>query len=344
MLSRLIGNDNAKITLRRLIAGKRVPHSLLFAGDDGIGKRQFALELARSSLCTQLVDGEACGVCSACKRSNTFGLPKSDDKDAHKLVIRSEHPDLGLVIPYNRNILVDAIRHLEKEANFRPFEAPARIFIVDDADKMNDAASNALLKTLEEPASTSYIFLISSRPDSLLPTIRSRCQTIRFAPVDVEEIEQFLIRDRAFSHDEARIAAQLSRGSIGAAASMNVARFAAIRERMIEVLESALASGDLARLLKLSEEANDAKNKEFFDDTLDALEYLVRDVWRLAKTGDDSGLVNRDMAERLRPLAADAGRAERWLRDIEQLRSDLIVNVNKRVAADKLFLEIAAGR
>ena len=104
----------------------------------------------------------------------------------------------GLLIPFNKNILVDAVRDLEREAYFRPFEAPARVFIIEDADKMNDAASNALLKTLEEPASTSYIFLISSRPDSMLQTIQSRCQVIRFACLEAREIEEYLLKTGKF--------------------------------------------------------------------------------------------------------------------------------------------------
>src|SRR5438105_3066948 len=106
MLDRLIGNENAKITLRRLIAADRVPHSFLFAGDDGVGKRQFATELGKALLCTEPVDEESCGVCNACRRADTFALPRDDDKDGHKKVVLSEHPDLGIVIPYNRNILV----------------------------------------------------------------------------------------------------------------------------------------------------------------------------------------------------------------------------------------------
>src|SRR2546421_9743273 len=175
--------------LRRLIAADRVPRSFLFAGDDGVGKRQFALELAKAFVCKEPVGGEACDACAACRRAGVFAFPKADDKDAHKKVILSEYPDIGTVIPYNRNILVDAIRDLEREANFLPFEGSARLFVIDEADKMNDAATNALLKTLEEPPPTTYLFLITSRPDSLLPTIRSRCQTLRFAPVETAEIE-----------------------------------------------------------------------------------------------------------------------------------------------------------
>ena len=80
------------------------------------------------------------------------------------------HLDVGMVVPFKRNVRVAAIRELEREANFRPYEASARFLIVNDAEKMNDAAANALLKTLEEPPATTHIFLLTSRVDSLLPT------------------------------------------------------------------------------------------------------------------------------------------------------------------------------
>src|SRR5688500_5316854 len=123
MFNKLVGNENVKQTLRRLLAKGRVPNSLLFAGDEGVGKRQFAIELARSFVCTEPVDLEGCGACPACQRAGVFVFPKSDNKDAHERMVFSEHPDVGTVIPYNRNILVKAVRHLESEANFRPYEA-----------------------------------------------------------------------------------------------------------------------------------------------------------------------------------------------------------------------------
>ena len=318
---------------------------MLLAGDEGVGKRQFALELVKSFICLDPADGEACGVCAVCRRAGVFAFPKSDDRDAHKRIIFSDHPDVGTVIPYNRNILVDAIRHLESEANFRPYEAKARFFIIDDADKMNDAASNALLKTLEEPPPTTHIFLITSRPDSMLPTIRSRCQMLRFAPVPGDKIEKYLIEERAFSHDEARLAARLSRGSIGRAVSINVEKFRKSRDRMLAVVTNVIESGDRAALLRIAEEMNDAKNKENFEDSLDTLQSLIHDVWTLKVSGDASRVVNTDLSDRLANLAANSGTADmpKWLADIDTMRENFAVNINRKVAADALFVSMATN-
>ena len=345
MFSKLIGNDNAKRSLKRLLANGRVPNSLLFAGDEGVGKRQFALQVAKAFVCKEPTDHEACGVCAACRRADVFTLPKSDNKDAHKVVIFSEYPDVATVIPYNRNILVDAIRDLEREANFRPYEAAARFFIIDDAHKMNDAAANALLKTLEEPPSTSYIFLITSRPDSLLPTIRSRCQMMRFAPVETEEIERFLIDDKAFTLDEARLAARLARGSVGRAVSVDVAKFKANRGRMLGVLHNAVETGDRAALLRISEEMNDAKNKENFEENLDVLESLIHDVWTLRISGEDMRIVNTDLASDLSRISDNAIGLDlaSWLGGIEMMRENFAVNINRKIAADSLFVTMAGS-
>lgn len=344
MFSKLVGNDNVKKTLRHLIARRRVPNSLLFAGDDGIGKRQFAIELAKSFVCLEPSEGEACDVCAPCRRVNVFTFPKSDDRDAHKRVVFSDHPDVGTVIPYNRNILVDAVRHLESEANFRPYEAGARFFIIDDADKMNDSASNALLKTLEEPPPTTHIFLITSRVDSLLPTIRSRCQTLRFAPVAGDQIENFLIEDRAFTHDEARLAARLSRGSIARAVSINVEKFKVRRDKMLAVVTHAVETGDRAALLRISEEMNDAKNKDSFEDNLDILRSVIHDVWTLRVGGDSTRLVNTDLEEKLERVAAESGSADMpaWLAAIDTMRENFIVNINRKIASDALFIGMTA--
>jgi DNA polymerase-3 subunit delta' len=346
MFKNLIGNDLVKHTLKLLIANGRVPNSLLFAGDEGIGKRQFALELARSFLCTDdEVDG-ACDSCPACVRVGEFNIPAEPtdkNKDQFKKVFFGGHGDVAMVVAYKNFILVDAIRDLEKEANYRPFEGGARFFIIDEAETMNDAASNALLKILEEPPATSYIFLVTSRPDSLLLTIRSRCQTLRFAPVAVEEIERYLIEERAFSRDEARLASRLARGSIGRAVAIDISDFRDRRGRMLGVLRDAIETGDRAALMRASDEMNDAKNKDSFEESLDTLESLIHDVWALRTTGDERRLANADLAADLMRLADGSGAADfpSWIAEIDTLRENLIVNINKKVASAALFAGMA---
>jgi DNA polymerase III subunit delta' len=345
MFDALFGNERAKETLRRMLTQGRVPGALLFAGEEGLGKKLFALELARALNCNARPGVEACGVCPACARIGHIQLPAADDRDEFKKVIWSEHRDVGLVRPYHRNIFVDAIRDLERESNYRPAEGKARVFLIEHAESMNESASNALLKTLEEAPPTSHIILVTSRPAGLLPTIRSRCQTIRFAPLSGEELEGHLVKQRKRAGEEARLAAQLSGGRPGVALALNLDEYLARREAMLVVAE-ALASGggDRVKLLRAAEELGDAKNKDEYEPRLDALEILVRDLWLLSLGGSEAQLVNCDLRESLARMAANLrpARAARWLTRIEDLRGQLAVNVNRRAATDALFLSMSA--
>lgn len=343
MFDKLVGNDPIKIILRRLLAARRVPNALLLAGAGGVGKKLFALELAKSFVCQTPQNSEACDECANCRRADRFAFPKSDDRDAFKKVIFSEHPDIGLILPYNKNILVDAIRELETEANFRPYEAAARFFIINDADKMNDSASNALLKTLEEPPAASHIFLITARPDALLPTIRSRCQTLRFAPIETKKIEDYLSKDKNYNAADAALLAKLADGKLGNAQKTDLEKFRANRAAMLRVLESVLISENRAELLRIGEEMNDAKNKDDFETRLDILQTLIHDVWTIKNSADAEIVVNADLSTDLTKFAerAESKKLSAWLAEIETLRERLAVNLNRKIATDALFMQMA---
>src|SRR5881227_1943156 len=209
MFSTLIGNEEVKQALRQLLTGGRVPGSLLFTGEAGIGKKLFALELAKALNCRNRAGVEACDECSSCRRiENSVFPPFSDVKDNNERMIWSEHGDVAMVRPYKQIIRVKPMRELEREANFRPFEGAARVFIVEDAEYMNEQAANALLKTLEEPPVTTHLILTTTNPTALLATIRSRCQVIRFAPVPVNELESFLIQSQELADSDTKLLAR----------------------------------------------------------------------------------------------------------------------------------------
>ncbi|HEV3468605.1 MAG TPA: DNA polymerase III subunit delta' [Pyrinomonadaceae bacterium] len=343
MFDQIVGNERAKEVLRRMLRLGRVPGALLFAGEEGLGKKLFAVELARALNCRARKGVEACGVCPACLRTGKFDLPPADDKDEHKKVRWSEHRDVGMIVPYNRNILVDAVRDLERECNFRPAEGAARVFLVEEADSLNEAASNAFLKTLEEAPPTTHLILITSRPAGLLPTIRSRCQTVRFAPLSAGELEEFLVKSRKRAGEEARLAAHLAGGRLGRALGLNLDEYRARREWALGALEALAAGDDRARLLRAAEDLSDAKNKDDFEPRLDVLAALVRDLWLLAVGAGPGRVANQDLRERLARLAESLppSRPARWLSRVEELRAQLAVNVNRRAASDALLLAMA---
>jgi len=342
-MKKLIGNNEVKAALLRLYQKGRIPNALLFAGPDGVGKKQFALELARMFVCPKANANGACGGCPACSRTDVFSLPTSDKGEDYDRVFFSQHPDVGLVVPFKRNLRVGAIRDLEREANFRPYEAGVRVFIVDDADKMNDAASNALLKTLEEPPATSHIILIAARADRLLPTIRSRCQIMRFAPVSSEEIEALLLAGGHFSPEDAALAARVSGGSIARALDTVPASFRTQRSLMLGALGAA-AIRDKRSLLLASEEMNDAKNKEEFETKLEILRGLIHDIWLMKNGGRDQDILNADLMADLNALSGQLESAElaNWMTEIETIFESLAVNINRKVATDALMVGMPA--
>jgi DNA polymerase-3 subunit delta' len=343
MFSELIGNEKVKESLTHLLRSGRLPNSMLFSGPDGVGKKEFAFALARALVCTG-PDVKPCRVCSACLRVARFDVPPSDKKDEYKKVFFDRHADVGMVVPFNRTLLVDSIRALEKEAHFQPFEARARLFIIDNAEKMNDEAANALLKTLEEPSDTTYIILITHHPDALLSTIRSRCQTIRFSPIVEKEIEAFLIEHKKRKPSEARLAARVSGGSVGAAMMLEIDDFRSRRAFQMSVIEKAFIDPDRPALLRMAEQMNDAKNKESFEANLEILESLVRDIWLLKSAVPRNSITNFDEAEKLDLIAGqtEMKRLEYALAEIESLRQSFAVNINRRSATDALFMKIAA--
>ena len=192
----LVGNDHIKSYLTHMVQKGAIGNSLLFAGPDGIGKSQFALELAKMLICKEDVNGT----------------------HAHK-IDSGTHPDIHAFRPAGKLGLhsIEAMRNFSDDVYLAPYEAKWKVFLIHDADKMLAYSANALLKTFEEPSPDSLIILLSSSPESLLPTVRSRCRTIYFHPVEEAEIAKVLVAKHQKSEDEAKALAAQADGSIGRA-------------------------------------------------------------------------------------------------------------------------------
>jgi len=344
MFSELTGNERVKKLLRRLLSSGRIPGALLFSGETGVGKKLFALELARALNCRNLNGVEGCGKCAVCKRISHFNFPESDEAEDWTNIIWTDHGDVGLVVAPKRLLRVNQMRKIESEANFRPFEGRARVFLIDDADRLNEQSSNALLKILEEPPPTSHVILITSRPAMLLPTIRSRCQVVRFSPLTADEIERYLVENRLAKGPEAHLLARYSGGSLGRALKCNLEEYKKHREVMLQTLRGA-ADGNHTQLLRSAETMNEARYKDDYEFRLDLLENLIRDVLILHVGAGDDRVVNDDLLPELNDIASktDTMRAANWIAGIEEMREQLVVNINRKVATDSLFLTMASS-
>jgi DNA polymerase III subunit delta' len=345
MFDQLIGNNTVKDLLRRILEAKRLPGAMLFVGEEGVGKKLFALEIAKALNCRKPRGVEGCGECPACKRISKFNYPQSAESDDWKKIIWSDHPDVGMVVAPKRVLLVEQMREIEGAANYRPFEGAARVFLVDDADKLNESSANALLKVLEEPPDTSHIILLTSRPAQLLSTIRSRCQMIRFSPIAAQEIENYLTQNKLGSGKDARIRARVARGSIGRALSQDSEKFSRQREAMLKVLKALAGGNDRIQLLRSAEELNEARYKDEYEPRLDILETLIRDAWMLSLGVPAAQVVNEDLLPQLTAISVrlDRHRPGGWISQIEEMREQLIVNINRKAATDSLFLTMATA-
>ncbi len=345
MFDSLTGNDRVKQVLRRMIDAGRLPGALLFAGEEGVGKKLFALELARTLNCRTLVNGQACGKCGPCTRILKINYPAITDSEEWKQIIWTDHPDVGIVVAPKRVLRVEQMRHIDREANYRPFEGNARVFLIDDADKLNDASANALLKILEEPPPTSKLILISARPAMLLPTILSRCQMIRFSPLKPSQIEEHLLKEKLEDRKVARLRARASGGSLGRALSGDIETFTDQRKAMLKVLRAIVVKDDGVNLLRSAEELNEPQFKDEFEQRLDVLEGLIRDAWMLSLGVESNQLVNEDLIEELQLIAQqlDPVKASDWILQIEEMREQLVVNINRKVATDSVFMTMAGS-
>jgi len=341
MFDHLVGNERVKQVLERMLKAQRLPGALLFSGEEGVGKKLFALEVAKALNCRKPRGIEGCGECALCQRTSRINYPQSEESDDWKNIIWTDHGDVGIVVAPKRLLLVDQMRQIEREANFRPYEGKARFFLIDDADKMNEPSANALLKVLEEPPPTSHLILLTSQPAMLLPTIRSRCQSVRFSPIMASDIEEYLIRNKLASASDARLQARLARGSIGRALKEDTRTLTDQRAAMLKVVKA--LGVDRLQLLHSAEELNEARYKDEYEARLDILETLFRDTLALSLGASEAQIINADLLTELRAIGekVDSAQAASWISQIEELREQLIVNINRKVATDALFMSMA---
>ena len=253
----IVGHDEVVERFRRALARKRMASSFLFAGPEGIGKRTFALKLAQTLLCPVRPEEamDPCGRCPSCQQ-----------------VAAGTHPDLELVSkPADKSTLPVELFIGDKEHRMRqglchniamkPFLGGRKVAIIDDADWLNAEGANCLLKTLEEPPPHSVLILIGTSPAKQLPTIRSRCQLIRFRPLDADVVAELLVAqglvaDRA----EARRLAAHAGGSLRRAVELSDPDLWQFRARLHELLASPRL--DSVRLAKAVNEFVDQAGKE----------------------------------------------------------------------------------
>jgi DNA polymerase-3 subunit delta' len=312
----ILGQQGAIDWLRAAVAAERLPHGLIFAGPVGVGKATTAAALGKLFLCEKPRGESPCGVCGSCKVFDAGNHP--DFHVITKELIRF-HDKTGKSKASEMSI--DVIRYqLIAPAGLKAAMGHGKVFVIEQAELMTAQAQNAMLKTLEEPASRTLIILLTDQPGVLLSTIRSRCQLVRFAALPVEMVESELIR-RGTDKKSASAAAKLSGGSIGIAIKWiedGVIDNAVTLLRQLEQLLGGQPVEGLAEQIRKSAEAYAEKQLE--RDELTSKDQATRDglamYLRIASEYFRRRLPEENDSERLERIATaiDAiARAEQYL-------------------------------
>ncbi len=255
VLSKVLGQDTAVTTLRRGLARSCVHHAFLFEGPAGVGKELAAFGLAQALVCEKRAPGgdTACGECSACKRA----LPSPETRiplhpDVTVLEMGLHPPErIGKRTPETQEISIDQVRALVlSRASFGPHEGRAKVFIVRRADELSTSASNALLKTLEEPLDRTHFILLCDERE-LLPTIRSRTLRLRFQALSNATVTRVLAGRGHTQVPEAVLNA--AQGSVIRALAMLDREHSAENDAFYKQWTSAIASPSLESALVLAE-------------------------------------------------------------------------------------------
>jgi DNA polymerase-3 subunit delta' len=309
--------------IRRFVSSGRVPPSLLFAGPDGSGKLQAATNLAKALNCLRADEaaGDACDECSACRRIDEGSFP-----DVRR--VGREGP--------GGQVKAESVRQVVAESPFRPFEGKKRVYIFEEADRMNPTAANTLLKTLEEPPPWTVLVLLTANESAILPTLLSRCQKIRFLPLLPQEVAEVLIKEHQLPRETARLAAGVAGGNLTRALELADD----VKELYRDALEVVLLPAKGANTTELVNRAGQIAKHPRLPILLRLTACLLRDTACLAGGGSALQAGGSDTLEK---TAGDVPLVT-WLDaylQVEETIHDLEVRyLNKRIRLEQMLFKL----
>jgi DNA polymerase-3 subunit delta' len=356
-----IGNEATVRQLREMLGRGRFPHALILTGPRGAGKYKLAMMMARAMNCqNQPRDEEGlpefCGHCPACEQ-----IAEGDDLEArfHEAVEAREalkesekketsimvqtHPDVLVIPPDPPQLLVKVgqVRHLISTVYYQPQAGHRKVYIFPEANFMKEAA-NSLLKILEEPPEFATLFLLAENATQLLPTIRSRCITLRLAPLEAEAMEQALQRRVDLTAVQRQLVARLSGGAVGRALGFDLGEYIAARKDALAILRTSVEGGGHDELFRVTEGYRaGAEGRVRTEHLLDVLYSLLQDVTYLS-CGTPELVRNTDLQAELSAMAG--ARSFEWLADavrrVDEVRQGMRRNLLRSLSLDALAVSL----
>lgn len=357
----VIGQDRPIAALKSMLESGRIAHAYLFHGPEGAGKMAAAVAMSQALQCTRRSSSTPCNECTDCRKAArlihpdihvVLPHPRLSDRDPrpddygariellgrnpYEIVDYRRRPDLdrdsvtsNKQVEHRRTPISDRLR---KEMSFARAEGAWRIAILTDVDLMREGAGNSFLKFLEEPGKNTVFFLLTSRPEQLLPTIVSRCQRIRFDLLDPDVIERALIEREGVEHEAARMLARMADGSYSRARNLADSKeLLGSRDLVLDFLRNSWAGkGDVLVPFIQNMERMSRESLKFL---MQVLLTLLRDLVLVRNGGADTPIVNVDRTDvlvRFSNSLPDA-RLEDMVRSVEQASYLIQRNVQERL-------------
>lgn len=249
--------------LKKMLIRNRVAHAYLIQGDPGTGKEEIATLFAKSLFCKHLNDGDPCHSCDTCVRIDS-----------------GNHPDVHWIKPDGASIKKDQIAHLQKEFTYTGMESNQKVYLISDADLMTINAANRLLKFLEEPSQQTTAILMTENSQSILQTIRSRCQMISLTPLSSQSI-QIVLEEEGISQENARLFSVMMPNLEQARSLVQNEWFAEARKLVVQLMHILQTKRDEALLYIQKQWMDHFSNREQLDFGLDLLMYWFKDIIHL---------------------------------------------------------------
>ncbi len=330
MESQILGHEWANKLLQQHIAAGETRHAYLFSGPPGVGRRTLALRFAQALNCLQPPEpGAPCGACRPCLQ-----------------IARQQQPDLTIVQGEDGGVLkVEQVRDLQRSLSLSPYEARYRVALLLNFQSANPSAQNALLKTLEEAPERAVLLLTADTPESLLPTITSRCEILRLRPLPVGDLSAALVERWGLMEDDAALLAHLAGGRVGYALHLHESpELLEQRQGWLEDLHVLLTASRRDRFAYAESATRGRRDRAVARESLRSLFSTWLSYWRdllLVSSGSSAPLINPDYANALRDLSGRIGpqTARQCASSLEQAISRLDQNLNFQLLMEVVLLD-----